>query len=77
MGCRSSCYIAQRITNAFKFILQDMMVETENYLDDFRGAEVQDLAKKSFRKMGNLLIDLNIKESLSKACGPSTRMIFL
>ena len=27
--------------------------------------------------MGLLLSDLKIKESLSKACGPSTRMIFL
>ena len=77
MGCRSSCYIAQRIINVLKFILQGMMVETENYLDDLGGAEVPDLAEESFRKMGNLLIDLNIEESLSKACGPCTRMIFL
>ena len=54
-----------------------MMVETENYLDDLGGAEVPDLAEESFRKMGNLLIDLNIEESLSKACGPCTRMTFL
>ena len=54
-----------------------MMVETENYLDDLDGAEVPDLAEKSFRKIGELLIDLNIKESVNKACGPGTRMIFL
>ena len=48
MGCRSSCYIAQRITNSLKFILQGMMVETENYLDDLGGAEVPDLAEESF-----------------------------
>ena len=53
------------------------MVGTENYLDDLGAAEVPDLAEESFRKMGNLLIDLNIEESLSKPCGPCTRMIFL
>ena len=77
MGCRSSCYLAQRITNALKYILQGMMVETENYLDDLGGAEVPDLAEESFRKMGNLPIYLNIEESVSKVCGPGTRMIFL
>ena len=48
MGCRSSCYIAQRITNALKFILQGMMVESENYLDDLGGAEVPDFAEEPF-----------------------------
>ena len=77
MGCRSSCYIAQRITNALKFILQGMIVETVNYLDDLGRAEVPELAEESFRKMGNLLIDLRIAESVNKACGPCTRMLFL
>ena len=53
------------------------MVETENYLDDLGGAEVPNLAEESFRKMGDLLIDLNIEESVNKVCGPSTRMVFL
>ena len=42
MGCRSSCFITQRITNAFKFILQKCDVDCENYLDDLGGLEVPD-----------------------------------
>ena len=48
MGCRSSCYIAQRITNALRFILGGMLVETVNYLDDLGGAEIPDFAEESF-----------------------------
>ena len=77
MGCRSSCYIAQRITNAFKFILQKHNVDCENYLDDLGGAEVADLADEAFRKLGDLLMELQVEESSSKACRPSTRMLFL
>ena len=40
MGCRSSCYVAQRITNALRYILTGMSVETVNYLDDLGGAEI-------------------------------------
>ena len=47
-------------------------METENYLDDLGGAEILELAKESFQKIGDLLLDLNIEESLSKACDPCT-----
>ena len=77
MGCHSSCYITQRITNALKFILQNDGVDCKNYLDDLRGAEVPDLSNDAFKKMGNLLTSLKIEESVSKACKPSTGMIFL
>ena len=77
MGCRSSCHIAQRITNAFKFILQKCNVDCENYLDDLGGAKIPDWADEAFRKMGDLLVELQVEESLSKSCGPSTRMLFL
>ena len=68
MGCRSSCYITQKITNAFKFILQKRDVDCENYLDDLGGAEVPDLAAEAFEKMGSLLEELRVEESISKAC---------
>ena len=53
------------------------MVETVNYLDDLGGAEIPELADESFRKMGNLLLDLRIAEYVNKACGSCTRMLFL
>ena len=53
------------------------MVETENNIDDLGGAEIPELADESFQKMGDLLVEFNIEESLSKACGCCTRMIFL
>ena len=52
MGCRFSCYIAQRITNAIKFILEGMSIETVNYLNDLGCVEMPDLAEESFHKMG-------------------------
>ena len=77
MGCQSSCYIAQRITNALRFILQGMRVETVNYLDDLGGAEVPELAEFTFKTVGDLLLELRIEESITKACGAQTRMLFL
>ena len=77
MGCRSSCFIAQSITNAFQFILQKQGVDCVNYLDDLGGADIPDRAWNSFAIMGKLLADLHVQESVSKACAPSTRMVFL
>ena len=77
MGCRSSCLIAQSITNAFKFILQKKRVDCKNYLDDLGGAETPDQAWNAFEKMRKLLEDLRVQESKSKACSPCTRIIFL
>ena len=55
MGCHSSCYIAQRITNALKFVLQNDGVDCENYLDDLGGAEVPELTNDTFEKNGKLV----------------------
>ena len=66
MGCRFSCYIAQRITNAIQYILANMGVETVNYLDDLGGAKLPDLAKESFWKMGLLLSELGILDLSQK-----------
>ena len=77
VGCRSSCNIVQRITNAFKFILQACKVDCVSYLDDLGSVEVPVLALEAFDKMGQLLKEFNVEESVNKACGPLTRMIFL
>ena len=41
------------------------------------GADTPDLAWKPFEKMGKLLQDLCVQESVSKACVPNTRIVFL
>ena len=53
MGCRSSCFIAQRVTNAFQFILQNKRVNCVSYLDDLGGADTPDAAWNAFEKWVN------------------------
>ena len=49
-----------------------------NYADDFAGAEkTLERATLSFNTLGNLLKDINLIESDSKACAPSTIMTYL
>ena len=69
MGSQSSCYIAQCIMNSLKFILKKDKVDCENYLHDLGGAEIPSWVYDAFDKMGKLLADLKIEESVSKACG--------
>ena len=69
--------MTQSVTNAFQFILQKKEVACVNYLDDLGGADTPDVVWNMFEKMGELLEDLHVQESKSKACSPSTRMIFL
>ena len=49
-----------------------------NYADDFAGAEANhNVAKHSFDALGQLLLDIGLHESKSKACEPSTSMTYL
>ena len=77
MGLRSSAYICQRITNAIVFIFYQMGYGILNYLDDFAGAETEQLAKRAFEKLGCLLEACGLEESKEKAIAPTTRMPFL
>ena len=48
-----------------------------NYLDDLAGAEKWDRADNAFADLGKVLNNSGILESKEKACGPSTKIIFL
>ena len=65
MGCQSSCFIAQSITNAFQFILQKRGVACVNYLDDLGGADVPTSVRIACARI------------CVKSLCPSMRMIFL
>ena len=77
MGLRIACYICQRITNALIFVYRRLGYEGINYLDDLGVAEVARLACKAFDALGELLHNLGIWESETKASPPSTCMTFL
>ena len=77
MGMTSSAYIAQRITNALTFILQEKGIQGVNYIDDIGCASSRNSAESDFLTSGQLLKDSRILESTSKATPPSTKMVFL
>ena len=60
MEMTSSAYIAQRITNALTFILQEKGIMGVNYIDDISCASVEDMAVSDFSATGQLLKDLGI-----------------
>ena len=77
MGLKSAAFIAQRITNAVKYMCKVSDVSIENYLDDLAGADTPDKALKSFHELGKILEFCGLEEALEKSCPPSTRMIFI
>lgn len=77
MGCSSSAFICQRVTNAVRTIAENHGVACVNYLDDFAGAETSDLAEVADSKLKWVLEKCGLEESVEKACSPSTRMSFL
>ena len=84
-GCRHAGYAGQWLTSAVSFIHANLGFEkTEqlfnilNYADDFAGAEANLLrARLSFDTLGQLLFDIGLTESKSKACSPATSMTYL
>ena len=84
-GCRHAGYCGQWVTSAVSYIHAHLGVEmTEqlfnilNYADDFAGAEAKyERAKLSFDTLGQLLSDIGLNESTSKASPPSTTMTYL
>ena len=77
MGLRTSAYICQRCTNMVTYICKQHKVNVVNYLDDFGGASHWSTAESDFEQLGNILRSCGLEESKTKACQPSTRMIFL
>ena len=84
-GCRHAGYAGQWLTSAVAFIHSHMglelissMFHILNYADDFAGCELEfSRSKLSFDTLGQLLLDIGLKESKSKASPPSTLMTYL
>ena len=76
MGMTSSAYIAQRITSALTFVMLEKGVLGVNYIDDIGCVSTPSRAEKDFLFTGQLLKDLGMLESSSKASPPSTKMVF-
>jgi len=77
MGLRSSAYICQRVTSAVSYLMIRNGFSLLNYLDDFAGAEVPGKAMAAYNKLGEILQQMGLKESPSKACSPTEVMSFL
>jgi hypothetical protein len=83
--CKHTGYCSQWLTIAVAYILAHLGLEKTgylfhilNYADDFAGAEDNKIrANLSFAKLGDLLAEIGLNESLSKATPPSTRMTYL
>ena len=84
-GCRHAGYAGQWLTSAVSFIHANLGYERTlqlfnvlNYADDFAGAEAEkSRAQLSFDLLGQLLLDIGLSESKSKACPPTTSMTYL
>ena len=84
-GCRHAGYVGQWLTTAVAYVqahlgleLSDAMFFCLNYADDFAGCETEfTKSKLSFDTLGTLLKEINLTESESKACAPSTSMTYL
>jgi hypothetical protein len=85
-GLRHSGLQGQRITNALSWIHRRLGLEYDggtmfnciNYSDDLGGVEPSKFrAEQSFTRLGKLLVELGLDESVDKAQAPSTEMIYL
>ena len=85
-GLRHSGLQGQRITDALAWIHRQSGLDTVaekqfhciNYCDDLGGAEpAKDMADLSFTKLGLLLAQLGLAESVDKARRPSTEIVYL
>ena len=77
MGSRSAAYCCQSVTNAIVFMLFKIGLSVLNYLDDLASAEKAELAEFGFLMLKEILSKCGIKESVEKACPPSTIMTFI
>ena len=84
-GCRHAGYAGQWVSSAVSYIHSWLGLEKTtvpynilNYADDFAGAESDvDRAQLSFATLGQLLVDVGLTESASKAVPPTTSMTYL
>lgn len=85
-GLRHSGLQGQRVTDSVSWMHRRQGLESPcgemfnvcNYSDDFGGVEEDPIqAQRSFIGLGNLLADLGLAESSSKAVAPTTQMPYL
>lgn len=76
-GIRSGAYIMQRISSALKYIFQQKGFDLENFLDDLASCEREMKAWEAYNTLGEIIIEVGLKESVEKACPPSVEMVFL
>ena len=77
MGLKSAAFIAQRVTNAVKYICHTLNISIENYLDDLAGGDHPDKAWHSYLELAKVLEFCGLEESVHKACPPATKMVFI
>ena len=77
MGLTNSAMIYDKVSSMFMYIFKIEGHEGLNYLDDLAGAENELIADQAFSVLQDILACAGAKESLHKACSPSTRMLFL
>ena len=77
MGLKSSAFIAQRVTNAVKYMCQISHVCIENYLYDFAGEITPIKHWSHFYELGKISEFYGLEEALEKPCPPSAPMIFI
>jgi hypothetical protein len=76
-GLRSAAFLCQRVTCAIAFLMRLRGASLCNYLDDFGGVDLASHAAAAYRGLAELLTDLGVLESPSKAAPPSTVMTFI
>lgn len=76
MGLRSAAQMCQRTTSAVVHIMKLEGWDVCNYLDDHGGVEVPLYEDVPFMRLGEVLDELGLDESVKKACAPSTCMDF-
>ena len=69
--------MCQRTTTAINHIYKNHSYSAVNYLDDFAGCEQKHLAAIAYDTLQYISDSLGIQKSTSKACPPSTHMIFI
>ena len=76
-GLRSATLACQRTTKAVSYILNEEGILVDVYIDDFHGADTQELAAHSFDRMTQLFLELGLQSSPDKDTPPTHEMTCL
>ena len=77
MGVRTGPYIAQRISSAITWIVEQLKHFLLNYVDDFVGADYEEKAWQAYNFLIHVLEKIRIQTSPEKIVEPTTRLEFL